>query len=61
MPFNLEKSKQPSYEPIYSLGLIKLKILKIYIEANLANNFIHLFKSPASTPILFDEKPNRSF
>ena len=32
--------QQPLYKPIYSLGPVKLKILKIYIKINLANNFI---------------------
>lgn len=37
---NLELSKQPSYSPIQSLVPIKLKILKTYININLANSFI---------------------
>lgn len=36
----LKKSKQPIFNLIYSLGLVGLEILKIYIETNLANNFI---------------------
>ena len=36
----LQKSKQPIFGPIYSLRLIKLEMLKIYIKTNLANNFI---------------------
>ena len=36
----LEEGKQPPYGPIYSLGLVELKILKTYIEINLANSFI---------------------
>ena len=36
----LEKDKQPSFKFICSLKLIELKILKTYIEINLANNFI---------------------
>ena len=50
----LEKSKQPLYRPIYSLGLIKLKTFKTYIETNLANGFIRTLKSLADTPIFFD-------
>ena len=50
----LEESKQPPFEPIYSLGLVELEILKTYIKANLANGFIWLFKSPAGAFILFD-------
>ena len=41
---NLIKSKQTLYGLIYSLGLIKLETLKIYIEINLANRFIRSFK-----------------
>ena len=57
----LEKSKQLFYGPIYSLGLVKLEIFKIYIETNLANGFIWASKSPANIPILFVHKPNDSF
>ena len=56
-----EKSKQPLYGPIYSLGPMELEILKTYIEINLANCFICHLKSPASTLILIDKKPDRSF
>lgn len=57
---NLEKGKQPLYRPIYRLRLVKLKILKTYIKTNLAKSFICLFKSPTSTPFLFNKKPNRN-
>ena len=53
--------QQTSYEPIYHLRLVELKILKAYIETNLANKFIRPFKSLVGTPILFDQKSNRSF
>ena len=36
----LQKSQQPPYKPIYSLGLIELEMLKTYIETNFANSFI---------------------
>ena len=36
----LENSKQPLYGPIYSLSLVELKTLKIYIKINLANGLI---------------------
>ena len=52
---------QSPYGPIYSLGPVELETLKTYIEINLANGFIRLFKSPAGTPILFDKKTNSSF
>lgn len=36
----LKKVKQLVFEPIYSLELVKLEILKSYIKTNLINNFI---------------------
>ena len=45
----LIKGQQLSYKSIYSLGPVELKPFKAYIETNLANKFIKLFKSPAST------------
>lgn len=50
---NLELGKQLPYKPIYSLGLIKLKTLKIYIKTNLANSFIYFSKFLAKVLILF--------
>lgn len=37
---NPEPGKQLFYNPIYSLGLLELKILKIYIKIKLATYFI---------------------
>ena len=54
----LEEGKQPSYRPIYSLGLVELETLKTYIETKLANGFIWTLKSPASALILFVCKAN---
>ena len=56
----LEESKQSIFGPIYSLGPVELETLKTYIKINLANDFIHLSKSPARAPILFDKNPDRS-
>ena len=56
----LEGKKQPLYGPIYSLGPVELEILKAYIETHLKTGFIRPFKSPASTPILFNKKPDGS-
>ena len=56
----LQKDQQPSYGSIYSLGPVKLKMLKTYIETNLANGFIRPSKSPANAFILFVGKPNGS-
>lgn len=36
----LVKDKQPLYEPIYSLSLMELEILKTYIKINLKPIFI---------------------
>ena len=56
----LEEGKQRPFGPIYSLGLVELETLKIYIKTNLANGFIYLSKSPAGAPIRFDRKPDGS-
>ena len=37
---NLQKCQQLSYKFIYSLSLMKLKMLKIYIKINFFNGFI---------------------
>lgn len=50
---DLKPGKKPSYRPIYSLGPVKLKILKTCIKANLANRFIQLSKSFAKALIFF--------
>ena len=57
---NLEEGKQLLYRPIYSLRPVELETLKIYIETNLANNFICPLKSLAGIPILFNKKLDRS-
>ena len=56
----LEEGKQSIFGPIYSLDLVELETLKIYMKTNLANGFIWPFKSPAGASILFDRKPDRS-
>ena len=56
----LEEGKQLLFRPIYSLGLVELETLKIYIETNLANGFIWPSKFPAGAPIFFDRKPDKS-
>ena len=53
---NLLYDKQLRYGPIYSLGLVELETLKIYIKANLASGFIKLSKSPIDALILFTGK-----
>lgn len=49
----LKKSKQLSFELIYSLELVNLEILKIFIKINLANSFTRLFKYSDGIFILF--------
>ena len=51
---------QPLYDFIYNIGLVKLEILKTYIENNLDNGFIRLFKFLVQIAIFFDKKPNGS-
>ena len=57
----LVDGKMPPYGPMYSLAPVELKILKTYIETNLANSFIKSLKSLAGTLILFVCKPDGSF
>ena len=57
---DLDDGKQPAYEPIYSLDLIELEILKTYIETHLKTGFIWLSKSLTSILILFDKKIDNS-
>ena len=57
---DLLKDKQPPYGLIYSLGPVKLEILKTYIKANLASGFIRLFKFPFGAVILFVWKKHNS-
>ena len=59
-PINLVNDKQLLYGLIYSLGAVKLETLKIYIEANLASNFMRPYKSSASALILFVQKKDDS-
>lgn len=59
--FDLINNKQLLYSLIYSVGLIKLKTLKIYIKTNLTNAFIRFSKSPASALVLFIWKKNNRF
>ena len=57
---NFLDNKQLSYGLIYSLKLIKLEILKTYIRANLASNFIRLSKFLTSALISFVQKNDSS-
>ena len=56
----LIEGKQPLYRPIYSLGSVKLEMLKAYIETYLRAGFIQPSKSPTNTSIFFYKKLNWS-
>ena len=55
----LVNNKKIFYNLIYSLFLVKLEILKIYIKTNLANKFIKCFKLFICTLIVFIIKKNK--
>jgi hypothetical protein len=57
---DLQNGAQPPFGPIYNLSQNELSALKDYIEENLAKNFIQHSKFPASAPILFVKKKDRS-
>ena len=50
----LKKDRQPLLEPIDSLKLVELEILKTHIKNNLVNTLIQPSKSLIKAPILFD-------
>ena len=52
--------QQLPYKPIYSLGLVELETMKVFIKTNLANRFIKLSKLPIGTPVWFDQKSDGS-
>ena len=58
---HLLDNKQLPYSPLYSLGLVKLEILKTYIKTNLASGFIRLSKSLSGVLVLFVQKKENSF
>ena len=53
LPINLLDNDQLLYSPIYSLELVKLKMFKTYIEANLTSSFIRSLKFSIGTLIPF--------
>lgn len=57
---NLIDDKLLLYRLIYSLKLVELKTLKIYIKNNLANGFIKPLKLSLIALILFIKKPDIS-
>ena len=49
----LVDNKQPLYRPFYSLKLVKLKTLNIYIKTNPVNSFIYFLEFSTDTFIFF--------
>ncbi len=56
----LVDNQQSLYDSIYSLAIVELEILKIYIKNNLANSFIIPFKSLVKAPIFSNNKLDKS-
>lgn len=56
----LIEKKLPPYEFIYTLNLLKLKTVKVYIKTHLKIVFIQYSKYLIYTSIIFDKKPNSS-
>ena len=52
----IEKDKSPTFGPIYQLSESELKVLKQYVDENLAKGFIRPSTSSAASPILFVPK-----
>src|SRR6202021_2579006 len=56
----LEEGKTPPFGTVYNLSPAELKVLKEYIDDNLAKGFIRHSRSPAGAPILFVKKKDGS-
>ena len=56
----IEPGKVPTFGPIYQLSEKELKVLKQYIDENLAKGFIRPSTSKAASPILFVPKKDGS-
>ena len=59
-PIDLHSEKEPPWGPIYNLSPSELKVLREYIDENLANGFIRHSRSPAGAPIFFVKKKDGS-
>ena len=57
---NLKSNKKSSYDSIYSLSKNELKILRVYLNKHLKNEFIRLFIFSADASILFVKKKNET-
>ena len=56
----IEEGKSPPFGPIYQLLEKELKVLKEYIDDNLAKGFIRPSTSSAGSPVLFVPKKDGS-
>ncbi len=55
-PIDIPPNKAPPYGPIYSLNPQELKVLREYIDENLAKGFIDHSTSPTGAPVHFSSK-----
>ena len=53
----LEPGKTPGFGPLYGMSQDELRVLKKYLEDNLAKGFIRSSSSSAASPVLFVRKP----
>ena len=56
----LEANTTPPFGPIYSLSEVEQLALRIFLDENLANEFVRPSQSPAGAPILFIKKKDGS-
>ena len=56
----MEEGKSPPFGPIYQLSEKELKVLKEYVDDNLAKGFIKPSTSPAGSLVLFVPKKDGS-
>ena len=60
LKIELEEGVTPPFGPIYSLSPHELQTLRELIDEHLANDLIHLTRSPSGTPVLFIKKKDSS-
>ena len=53
-----EKSKEPTFGPIYKLSIKEFDVLRNYIDENFRKKIIRKSKTPTRYPILFSPKKN---
>ena len=53
----LEPGTQPKFGPLYGMSQEELKVLRKYLDENLAKGFIRASSSPAAAPVIFVKKP----